>query len=333
MRPALWDTVSWERVATLDVSLTGRTRWVGSQRFALDASRSIGAFCGIGSVRIFDLVSGRHLGNVGGGGALGDAAVVMSGDGDLLVTMPPRAANGGDARIWRREQPEPIGVLEGAAGSWRDLVLTTDGGRAVGATNGGLAVWDATSGRMLATLAGSLGVREMLVGGDCVVGVSGPEPPSRIGARVGPGKPVIRAWEIPRRASRRQAEIAPVAEVSSHRAPISAVVLLPHQGAGASADADGIVLRWSLDGGAVIGESVRHGSGIRCLAAAADGEWLAGGGSDGSVVVWPSSGRPPTPFRADAAITAVTAIDGSTLVAGDALGGVHVLRVGSGPPR
>lgn len=125
----------------------------------------------------------------------------------------------------------------------------------------------------------------------------------------------------------RTADATQTISLSGHGLPINALAVLPDERL-ASASADETIRVWSLDDGATEATLYGHVGPVLCLAASADGAWLASGGIDGRVILW----------RLDdwAKFTGAVSLDGpvwslafagDSVLAGDAQGRVQRWRL------
>jgi WD40 repeat protein len=120
-----------------------------------------------------------------------------------------------------------------------------------------------------------------------------------------------------------------VGELRGHKDMITAISVLPDGQRAVSASVDGTVRLWSL---AELGELCvlqGHLGGVWAVSSVPGGRHVTSAGNDGYLIVWDTeSRRAVAQFIADAAIRdCAVAPDGRTIVAGDALGNVHFLRV------
>ncbi len=115
-------------------------------------------------------------------------------------------------------------------------------------------------------------------------------------------------------------------ELRAHAGPVLGVAVSADGATVVSGGEDGTVRVWARDGAALRVFSGHVGP-VRAVAISAEGTTAVSGGRDGSVRVWDlARGRQTARWIADAPMLAV-ALAASTMVAGDAAGQVHALRL------
>jgi hypothetical protein len=201
-------------------------------------------------------------------------------------------------------------TLSGHGSTVRALAVLPDGRLASGADDHTIKLWDPASGQLQATLEGhSRGVRALAV-----------LPDGRLASGANDG--TIKLWD--------PASGQLQATLEGHSDWVRALAVLPG-GRLASGGDDRTIKLWDPASGQLQATLEGHSGSVNALAVLPGGR-LASGAFDGTIKLWdPASGEPESSqllFVADAAITALAFLPGgSILVAGDASGRLHWLRL------
>jgi hypothetical protein len=250
---------------------------------------------------------------------LADEALLrtLSGDGSTVIALAVlpdgRLASGavdGTIKLWDPASGQLQATLEGHSSSVNALAVLPGGQLASGEGDGTIKLWDPASGQLQATLEGhfaSVNALAVLTDG-------------RLASGEGDG--TIKLWD--------PASGQLQATLEGHSAWVRALAVLPDGRLASGAD-DGTIKLWDPASGQLQTTLVGHCIRVRALAVLPDGR-LASGALDGTIKLWdPASGEPESSqpqFIADAAITALAFLPApSTLVAGDASGRLHWLRL------
>jgi WD40 repeat protein len=114
-----------------------------------------------------------------------------------------------------------------------------------------------------------------------------------------------------------------------HAGPVRAVAVAPDGRRALSASSDRTLKVWDLDTGAVQCTLAGHAGPVRAVAVTPDGRRAVSASDDATLKVWDlDSGRIVASFPAEAPFLSIAVgPDGLTIVAGDALGRLHFLRI------
>jgi len=231
----------------------------------------------------------------------------------LSVLPDGRLASGagdGTIKLWDPASGQLQATLEGHSDWVRALAVLPGGRLASGAVDGTIKLWDPATGQLQATLAGHSGsVRALVV-----------LPGGRLASGAVNG--TIKFWD--------PASGQLQATLEGHSDWVRALVVLPGGRLASGAD-DRTIKLWDPASGQLQATLEGHSGSVYALAVLPDGR-LASGANDRTIKLWdPASAEPESSqpqFVADAAITALAFLPAaSTLVAGDASGRLHWLRL------
>ncbi len=295
---ALWDVASRSRRSIVAANPAAVT----SVRFSPDG-RSLAVASGdrkAGSLALYRL-DGRRIDAADDGHARGVSALAFSSDGRLL------AAIGADGLVSIRDadglsERSTIRVSDGRTLAFRP------GGHvlATGHDGGDSALWDADTGRKLATLKGHA---------DDVLDLAF----SPDGATLATASKdrQVRLWNLSAR------KVAPRASLKADLGPIGAVAISPDNKTYAVAevanDSAGLIALWDVAGRRVRAILSGHERGVASLAFSPDGKTLASSAADRTIRLWDvATGNPRSPgeFAATESLCHLAfSPDGATLAA------------------
>jgi len=222
-------------------------------------------------------------------------------------------------KVWDLARGTERATLTGPTGLVMALAVTADGRTAVSRSRGDctLKVWDLDRGAERTTLRGHTGdVTAVAVTADGRTAVSGSEDDT------------LGVWNLDRGTER--------ATLRGHTSGVMAVAVTADGRTAVSGSEDDTLKIWDLDRGAERATLRGHTSGVMAVAVTADGCTAVSGSVDGLRVWDLAQGRLITRFSSEGEIcTCAIAPDGLTVVAGDASGRVHFIKlenVTPGPP-
>jgi WD40 repeat protein len=298
----IWDTASGaglreltgHRASLSAVALVPETTWAAS------ADED-------GSIHLWDLETGTEVRALSGH-HLPVTAIALTPDGRRLVS----ASVDRTLAVWDVGTGARLRVLEGHAGSIYALALTPDGRQIVsGGFDHRVMVWDLESGSVVHTLTGHTGsvnavlvtpnLRVLSAGDDCTV----------------------RVWD-PGMGSA-------VAVLEGHDRAVRDLAITPDGTQVLATSDSGVLIVWELATRRLVRRMTSHTDTINALALAsgANGTIVATGADDDVLRVWDIvTGSSVAAFGADSPICACAFTpDGQTIIAGEASGQVHFLRL------
>lgn len=213
--------------------------------------------------------------------------------------------------VWDIENGRLIRKLRGHQAGVTAVVISSDNRLAISASlDHSLRVWRIEDGQLLHVMHGHEGpVRSLLIS----------ELDQRVISSSDDG--TIRIWNY--------AMGMESGKLTGHTGPIRHLALTPLGYHLVSASEDQTIRIWDLAVDQVVYELRGHSKDIRQIAVSRDGRLIASAGDDHALILWDiEQGRRISSFYADHPLTRCTfTIDGLRLIAGDAAGGVHFLRV------
>jgi len=258
------------------------------------------------TLKVWDLESGRELRTLEGHtGSV--RAVALTPDGKHAVS----SSSDRTLKVWDLESGQELRTLEGHADSIRAVALTPDGKRAVSSSwDRTLKVWDLESGQELRTLEGhASGVRAVALTPDGKRAVSASLDQT------------LKVWDLESGQELRTLE--------GHAGGVTAVVLTPDGKRAVSGSWDETLKVWDLESGRELRALEGHAGGVTAVTLTPDGKRAVSASADRTIVVWElETGTLLATFGADSEVRAcAVARGGVTLVAGDAQGCLHFLRL------
>jgi len=204
-----------------------------------------------------------------------------------------------------------IRSLIGHAGWVNAVALIADGRRAVSASDDQtLKVWDIDSGKLLRTLEGHAGeVRAVALTADGRLAVSASNDRT------------LKVWDLENGKLLRTLE--------GHASAVNAVALTADGRLAVSASYDETLKVWDLESCKLIRTLEGHAARVSAVALIADGRRAVSASDDQTLKVWDiENGSEICSFTGDSSITScAVSPDGLTIVAGEASGRVHFLRL------
>jgi WD40 repeat protein len=255
------------------------------------------------TLKVWDLLADRtmfglraHEGSVHEVAVTPDGRYAVSGSSDKTL------------KVWDLASGKVVHTLRGHRGEVGAVAVTPDGHCAVsGSKDTTLKVWDLASGKVVHTLRGHRSwVRMVAVTPDGRNVVSA--------SQDGP----LKVWDL--------ASGRPAHTLRGHMGAVFAVAVTPDGRHAVSGSYDRTLKVWDLTSGQVVHTLRGHEGSV---AVTGDGRYAVSGSADQTLKVWDlKTGRVVASFVADGWIPACAAApDGVTIVAGDAFGQVHFLRL------
>ncbi|RZN36806.1 MAG: WD40 repeat domain-containing protein, partial [Methanosarcinales archaeon] len=212
-------------------------------------------------------------------------------------------------KVWDIESGEEIQTLTGHTSSVYAVAVTPDGKHAIsGSDDNTLKVWDIESGEEIQTLTGHTSwVRAVAVTPDGKHAISGS------------GDNTLKVWDIESGEE--------IQTLTGHTSWVRAVT--PDGRHAISGSGDNTLKVWDIESGEEIQTLTGHTSLVYVVAVTPDGRHAISGSGDNTLKVWDiESGKILVSFSGDAHFFACAiSPDGKTIVAGDASGRVHFLRL------
>jgi WD40 repeat protein len=294
----LWDPASGQLQATLE----GHS---GSARaLAVLPGGRLASGSGDATIKLWDPATGSCAATLEGHSVSARVLAVLPG-GRLASGSWDTVIN-----LWDPASGSCAATLEGHSSSVTALAVLPGGRLASGSEDATIKIWDPASGSCAATLEGhSSSVSSLAV-----------LPDGRLAS--GSSDHTIKLWD--------PASGQLQATLEGHSGSVWALAVLP-DGRLASGAGDRTIKLWDPASGQLQATLEGHSGWVYALAVLPGGR-LASGADDGTIKLWdPASGEPESSqpqFVADAAITALAFLPAtSTLVAGDASGRLHWLRL------
>lgn len=295
----IWDLEGGRQVHTLH----GHSGFVISVAISPDSQRAVSASYDK-SVRVWDLKSGQALSTLEGHIRVIET-VVITPDGW-------RAVSGGwdGLRVWDLERSQEMFRLEGHKGKVYAVAVTPDGRHAIsGSDDWTLKVWDLERGEEMHTLLGhSASAAAVVVSPDGRRAISASEDKS------------LRVWDL--RSGRE------VLTLEGHTQPVYKVAVTPDGRRAVSGGWDGLRV-WDLGRGEETFSLRGHTGTVQSMAVTPDGYHAISGSKDKIFRVWDlKTGEEVAGFTAEGVVSALAMTPRmATVIAGDWLGGVHILHL------
>jgi WD40 repeat protein len=253
------------------------------------------------SIRLWDIETGEELRRFEGHRDWVWTLDVLAG-GQRIVS----ASADGTLRLWDVATGSELRCLEGHAGKAFSVAVLDDRHVVSASEDGTMRLWDIETGRELRRFEGH-------DGGVCALLALG-------GKRIVSGSidKTLRLWDVETGRELRRFE--------GHGHTIWKLALLDQRHV-VSGSFDGTLRLWDIETGRELRRFEGHNA-VRSIAAV-DARHLLSGGHDDTLRLWDiASGRELARLDGDAAVTALAALpDSRTVLAGDAIGGLHRLEV------
>ena len=228
---------------------------------------------------------------------LGKTAISASGDDTL--------------KIWDTETGRELKTLTGHSGAVLAVAIAPDGKTAIsGSDDLTLKIWDTETGRELKTLTGhSNWVNAVAIAPDGKTAISGSDDRT------------LKIWDTE---TGRELKT-----LTGHSHSVNAVAIAPDGKTAISASFDKTLKIWDTETGRELKTLTGHSHSVNAVAIAPNGKIAVSGSSDKTLKIWDLlSGKEVASFRGDYGFNCCAiAPDGVTVVASDALGRVHFLRL------
>jgi WD40 repeat protein/nucleoside phosphorylase len=293
----IWDLDSGPQLA----SLQGHTKEVSACAVPPDGGCVVSA-SGDETLKIWDLGSGRQLASLQGHTYSVSACAVTPDSRRVVSASADRTL-----KVWDLDSHRLLASLSGHTDSATTCAVTPDGLGVVSASaDGTLKVWDLDSGCLLASLRGH--TKAVYA---CAVTPDGRRVVSASADRT------LKVWDLD---SGRL-----LASLRGHTSLVSACAVTPDGRRVVSASWDGTLKVWDLDSGRLLASLQGHTEFVTACALTPDGRRVVSASWDATLKVWDlESGACLFTHRANARLSAL-ATTASTLIAGDAAGGVWFL--------
>ena len=297
----LWDIAA---VRTAD-QLHRHDRTVNAVSLTPDGRQALSAF-GDHTLRLWDIATGRTIKELPGHTKLVTSVLVTEDGNYALSTSWDQTA-----RLWDLSTGKMIRELRGHTDWLTTIVAAPDGRRAISASNDKtMRLWDLSTGKTVRSLVGH---------SDLVTSVV--ITPDGQRALSAAWDHTMRLWDLETGQT--------IREIPGHDFLVTAVALTP-DGKRALSSSSGHVLRlWNLETGETVREFKGHTNLINAVVITPDGRHVLSASDDQTVRLWDlQTGRLVSSFAADNPLmTCSAASHGSTYVARDSGGHVHILRL------
>jgi WD40 repeat protein len=297
----VWDLESDQEICTL----RGHAGGVNAVALTPDGCRAVSASSD-GTLKVWDLENGQEIwtlrGHVGGVNF-----VALTSDGRRAVS----ASSDRTLKVWDLENGREIWTLRGHADKVNSIALTSDGRRAVSTSSDRtLKVWDLENGQEIWTLRGhASGIKAIALTPDGRRAVSTSSDHT------------LKVWDLERGRE--------VRTLQGHVGGVKVIALIPDGRRAVSTSSDRTLKVWDLENGQEIWAMRSHADRIDAIALTPDGCRAVSTSSDRTLQVWDlESGSLIATFTGDSFMfSRAISPDGRTIVAGEALGRIHFLRL------
>jgi len=297
----VWDIESGEEIQRL----VGHTRSVYAVAVTPDGKHAISG-SDDETLRVWDIESGEEMQALEGHTSLVEA-VAVTPDGKHAIS----GSRDGALRVWDIESGEEMQRLVGHASSVHVVAVTPDGKHAItGSWDKTLRVWDIESGEEMQRLIGhTRSVSAVAVTPDGKHAISGSSDNT------------LRVWDIESGEE--------IQRLVGHTDSVTAVAVTPDGKHAISASWEKTLRVWDIESGEEIQRLVGHTDSVIAVAVTPDGKHAISGSWDKTLRMWDiESGQVFASFSEDGPLHACAiSPNGRTIVAGDASGRVHFLRL------
>ena len=257
-----------------------------------------------GTLKLWDLTSGSVLRTFDGHSDGVTAVTVLPGGHRALS-----ASDDGTLRMWDLASGATLRTFEGHNGAVFTVAALPDGKRALsGSYDRTLRLWDLDSGEVLQTYRG----HRRAINAAIVL-------PDGLRALSGSADRTLKLWDL--------SSGAVLRTFDGHERRVWSVDVLP-DGQRVLSGGDNTLKLWDLESGTLLRTFEGHGDRVWAVTALPDGESALSASDDNTLKLWNLySGSVVTTFYGDAPYCCVNAPDASRVVAGDALGRLHILSI------
>ena len=293
----------WDMTAPVERAVAaGHTDWLRAVTILPDGQRALsGSFDG--TLKLWDLATGKPTMTLEGHSD-GVTAVALLPDGRRALS----ASDDGTVKLWDITSGALLRTFEGHAGAVFAVAVLPDGRRALSASyDRTLKLWDLRSGTMQKTLRGhtrAINAIAVLPGGQRVLS--------------GSADRTVKLWNL--------ATGAVLNTIDAHEPRVWDVT--PHpDGIRAFSAGDNTIKLWHLDSGALLRTFEGHSDRVWSVRVLPDRRSIVSASDDHTLRLWSiERGALLATFRGDAPYCCASAArSGALVVAGDALGRLHIL--------
>jgi WD40 repeat protein len=340
----VWDL----KMRKLPHSLEGHSSWVEAVAITPDGAQAVSASYD-GTLRVWDLKTGKLLNSLQGHSE-GVNAVAITPDGAHAVS----ASEDNTLKVWELQTGKLLHSLKGHSEAVEAVAITADGTQAVSASyDHTLKVWELQTGKLLHSLQGhSKEVWAVAITPDGAQAISASNDHTLKVWELQTGKLLHSlkghsgtVWAVAITTDGVRAVSASddhtlkvwclkfgklLHSLKGHSDTVNAVAITADNTQAVSASGDHTLKAWDLKTGKLLHSLDGHSEWVQAVAITPDGAQAVSASGDGTLKVWDlKTGQMLATFSAEGTIydCAVTP-DGRTVVAGDALGQVHFLRIG-----
>ena len=297
----IWDLGTVKQFKKIE----GHIKAVRAMALTHDGKRAISASSDK-TLIVWDIETGEQLKTLKGHTDWVNAVAVMQ-DNETAIS----ASRDKLLIIWNIETGEPLRTLEGHTDSVTAVAIASDGMRAISASDDKtLIVWNIETGEPLRTLEGHTHAVNSVVimqDGRCAISASLDK--------------TLRQWDME---SGAQLKL-----LKGHTGSVRAVAFEQDNRCTISASDDKTLIVWNIEKGEPLRTLEGHMDRVRSVALMPDGKRAISASYDNTLKVWDiETGKIVTSFNGDRDIlTCAVSSDGLTIVAGDRIGRVHMLRL------
>ncbi|MCT7969452.1 NB-ARC domain-containing protein [Laspinema sp. D1] len=297
----LWDLATVEEVVTL----TGHSHWVYAVAITSDGKQAVSTSRDK-TLKLWDLTTGKEVATLTGYRNF-VTAVAITPDGKQAVS----ASLDNTLKLWDLATVEEVSTFTGHSSWVYAVAITPDGKQAVSASDDEtLKLWDLPTGEDLATFTGH---RSFVT----AVAIT-PDGKQAVSASY---DKTMKLWDL---ATREQ-----VFTFTGHSDSVNAVAITPNGKQAVSASNDNTLKLWDLATKKQVSSLTGHSSWVNAVAITPNGKQAVSASLDNTLKLWDlARGEVIASFGGDSAfLCCAIAPDGVTVVAGEASGRVHFLRL------
>ncbi|BAY89372.1 MULTISPECIES: NB-ARC domain-containing protein [unclassified Tolypothrix] len=297
----VWDWQTGQQLRTLK----GHSHWVRAVALSADGKYTISGSWDK-TLKVWDWQTGQELRTLVGHSDSVNA-VALSADGKYTIS----GSWDKTLKVWNWQTGQELRTLVGHSDSVNAVALSADGLYAIsGSDDKTLKVWNWQTGQELRTLAGhSSGVKAVALSADGLYAISGSDDKT------------LKVWNWQTGQELRT--------LAGHSSGVNAVTLSADGLYAISGSNDNTLKVWNWQTGQELSTLASHSSYVYAVALSADGKYVISGSWDNTLKIWNwQTEEVIVSFIGDGGIyCCAVAPDGVRVVAGDASGGVHFLRL------